>query len=125
LCSELGFTSNEQQRKRHSARGFSQKNAHSAATWAASAPKRHFSLADHHFSARGDKLEARAADFAPCCFGTTARKTHECAARVTLPMVSPVWHNGSQLLERVERRFRWQAQKAVSLPNFSVRGENQ
>ena len=31
------------------------------------------------------------------------RNAYECARGVTLPMVSPVWHNGSQLLARVEK----------------------
>ena len=38
-----------------------------------------------------------------CCFGTTARKARGCTRGVALPMVSRVWHNGSQLLARVEK----------------------
>jgi hypothetical protein len=36
-----------------------------------------------------------------------------------LPMLSPVWHNGRNFSQEL-RRFRWQAQKAGSLPIFSA-----
>jgi hypothetical protein len=40
---------------------------------------------------------------APCCFGTTGGQSDEARHPLALPQRSAVWHNGSQLLERVEK----------------------
>src|SRR3981189_588736 len=46
-----------------------------------------------------------------CCLGTTALERATIGSPLGLPMVSPLWHNGSQLLEDL-RRFPRQAQKS-------------
>src|SRR5207244_3239091 len=48
-----------------------------------------------------DESRMRAAS--GCCFGTTALERPTFGPQVGLPMVSPLWHNGSQLLEWPEK----------------------
>src|SRR6266480_3795751 len=67
--------------------------------------------------------ESRTLAASRCCFGTTAPERPTFGPRVGLPMVSPLWHNGSQLLECPEKVFDGRRKKIDSLPILSVRGE--
>ncbi len=63
-----------------------------------------FPVADHHFSAPSARSAAPCAPAASVVASAQQRaNAYECARGVTLPTVSPVWHNGSQLLVRVEK----------------------
>ncbi len=95
-----GFRSSERRRGSRRARTFLSKTGHSPRRTDQAPGKRAFPFVDHHFSAMRARI-ARARDPPlACCFGTTARKSHGRVRGVALPMVSPVWHNGSQLLEK-------------------------
>src|SRR5512132_1849874 len=83
--------------------GYHGKKGRSAAHGERPWRNRAFLLVDHHFSAQRSRWTAPPPCTLRCCFGTTACKACECAPRVALPMLSPVWHNGSQLLVRVEK----------------------
>src|SRR2546423_1403736 len=69
--------------------------------------------------------ESRILAASRCCFGTTAPERPTFGPRVGLPMVSRLWHNGSQLLECPEKVFDGRRKKLDFLPILSVRGETQ
>ena len=124
FCREKAFTSNDRGRKGPFLRRLSQKNARSAARLHRAGRNLPFPVADHHFSAsRPDRSAARKC---PSDVASAQQRRGRVNTSFELPCQwFPPFGTMGRNFSKELRRFRWQAQKAVSLPNFSVRGETQ